>query len=160
MCKAVRRIRSIEGSYSKREVYADFLAPDVHHMLTFPFHEDLVNYTRFYVLARNPSVQSPSPCPNTSTRTALFRILNSAPKDSNRSQANIGTVINRLDSLQITRIDRRPSPGDVPFRDLYFLEVQSPEERIPSETEWKDLLRTFTENVRALGMDASLIGDW
>ena len=116
----------------------------------------LVNYTRFYVLARNTSVQTPSPGPDTSTRTALFRVLNNI-----RHQANIGTVISRLDSFWVTRIDRRPSPGDAPFRDFYFIEVQSPtQERIPSETEWKALLQRFSENVRELGMDASLIGDW
>ena len=67
------------------------------------------------------------------------------------------------DDLIISRVDRRPSADQVPFRDVYFLEVQSQQEPggiLPRECEWEEAIVKFIGQVRDLGLNVDLIGRW
>lgn len=61
-------------------------------------------------------------------------------------------------ALNITRIDRRPSLDGVPFRDLYFIELQGMD--YGEQKPWTLAVDKALERLRQAGADATVIGLW
>ena len=124
-----------------------------------------MNYTRFFVLARNRDTEAPSssvPAPN-SRRKALFRILNSAASSTSGPYTGITDVLRGLpEDLEIARIDRRPTIGEAPFRDVYLIEVQgqSSSDAVAGDASWEESIENFSKRVRGLGLSIDLVGSW
>ena len=65
------------------------------------------------------------------------------------------------------RIDRRPSLTDVPFDDVYFVEVGDVTLPVLSdpaakscEEEWRERLDAGIQRIRAAGGEATILGLW
>lgn len=65
------------------------------------------------------------------------------------------------------RIDRRPSLTEVPFDDVYFVEVgdvilpvMSAEANKSCEAEWLTRVQAGVERIRAVGGQATILGLW
>lgn len=125
----------------------------------------IVNYTRFFVLARDRNIEAPpssTAAPN-SRRKALFRILNKALSNTSGPNTGITAVLRGLpDDLEISRIDRRPAIGEAPFRDAYLIEVQSrmSPDAVVEEADWEESIEYFSNRVRGLGLSIDLVGNW
>lgn len=93
------------------------------------------NFTRFGVLAATPLVLEAS-------SHALLRVLL-------EKETALNGLLRKIDQ-QIVRLDRRPSLGQVPFQDVYFIEI------VGSKAE---VAVTMTI-LRAGGWDAVVLGLW
>ncbi|KZT05963.1 PDT-domain-containing protein [Laetiporus sulphureus 93-53] len=130
------------------------------------------NRTRFYILANSletslpPAFQPPPP------RHALVRVSLKQPSDTssemspkNRLIAIVLSTLYTTFGMPARRIDRRPSLSDVPFEDVYMIEL---EDTVSTTDESHDALReTMFARVRAgiqkvqdAGGEASLLGIW
>ncbi|TEB39281.1 PDT-domain-containing protein [Coprinellus micaceus] len=134
-------------------------------VLNEAIQKEKVNYTRFFVLARDRDIEAPPAPPRltNSRRKALFRILNKALRSTSSPNTGITAVLRGLpDDLEISRIDRRPAIGEVPFRDAYLIEVQSQmsSDAVVGEADWEELIEYFSNRVRGLGLSIDLVGNW
>ena len=128
------------------------------------------NFTRFYVLTRSSNVENLSNAASSSRRRALLRFANSEPQatsstllgpsDPESFQITITRLLRRLDpSLDVLRIDRRPSPDHRPFRDVYFVELQSQVQK-ESLVNWEKRLLEYRDAMQRSGESVDLIGIW
>jgi hypothetical protein len=68
--------------------------------------------------------------------------------------------------VPVTRIDRRPSLSDIPFEDVYFVELEelgSPQEVPPRQERinaWTSKVTAGAKRVTAAGGEAKVLGVW
>ncbi|KAI0094760.1 Prephenate dehydratase-domain-containing protein [Irpex rosettiformis] len=144
------------------------------------------NFTRFFVLSH--SLESMPPLLDTKFRLlrALVRISMPPAPSSGSHEADSGqqkvqcpaayshnrplhlvmsTLLTTF-GVPITRIDRRPSLSDVPFEDLYFVELEelgSPMESPPRAERlesWATKVNSGVKRVKAAGGEATILGVW
>lgn len=144
------------------------------------------NYTRFFVLSYD--LGTPPPLLNIKPRLlrALVRINMPPVQPSSSNVADSSTasvqgpaayshnrplhlIISTLLTtfgVPVTRIDRRPSLSDVPFEDLYFIELEelgSVLETLPRPDRlesWLSKVNIGVKRVKAAGSEATLLGVW
>ncbi|KAF5355646.1 hypothetical protein D9756_003848 [Leucocoprinus leucothites] len=124
------------------------------------------NFTRFYIIVRDREVEFPTAAPHTANCRALIRLWISPPPPSGTRPHK--DVIHYLASsgLGITRIDRRPSDDDLPFRDVYFVEVAGTaevmgrSEQSPAIRSWPMSVADALGFIRNMGGEVDLIGLW
>lgn len=81
----------------------------------------LANFTRFYIL----STEREAPLPHSverHQRTALIKLSHNLPPLVGPRNIDVTSLISAM-ALPAARIDRRPSPGEIPLQDIYFVEV-------------------------------------
>ncbi|KAJ7597135.1 PDT-domain-containing protein [Mycena floridula] len=110
------------------------------------------NYTRFFIVAVNTDSDLPLPWPMPAVR-ALVRLIPPYP-------INLAPFLAAFLDTTITRIDRRPSPRDIPFHDIYFLELLRNDTESPSESRWSQALQDALRRVIEAGGEANLLGKW
>jgi len=122
------------------------------------------NFTNFWVLATSPDALLPG---NDSPhkRYAILRLA---------SLSDSPDLLSTLSSLElfVSRVDRRPSPGEVPFSDMYFVEVtRSPGSYITyeknysdpkenGEPRWQDVVDAAVKKINSENWKACVIGVW
>ncbi|KAI0348496.1 PDT-domain-containing protein [Trametopsis cervina] len=138
------------------------------------------NYTRFFVLSN--SHEGPLPLLHSSLEPlrALIRV-NLAADDSassedgqtspatythNRPLHMLTSTLLTTFGVPVTRIDRRPSLNDIPFEDMYFLELEElgvPVE-VPDRSQriqaWMKRVNAGVQRVKAAGSQATVLGVW
>jgi hypothetical protein len=72
--------------------------------------------------------------------------------------ANISRLLKAL-QMTVTRIDRRPAIGTVPFHDTYIVELEQ-EVSIQDDNSWTREVEMAVERIRQADGDAQLIGMW
>ncbi|KAI0830701.1 PDT-domain-containing protein [Trametes gibbosa] len=132
------------------------------------------NTTRFFILANSPDTPLPGGQREHRRQRALVRISNSplqrhadeAPL-SNRLLHTVTSTLMTTFGCAALRIDRRPSLTDVPFDDVYFVEVgdvnlpvMSAEANKSCEAEWLSRVQAGVERIRAVGGEATILGMW
>ena len=143
-------------------------------------HDRTANRTRFYVISYSPESQLPSAFRAPVPKRALVRIsLKPAPDPTNGDTPAssgpapprnrlvhlvMGTLLTTF-GLPTSRIDRRPSLSDIPFDDVYFVELEASssvpheEHQVASEALW-DRVKIGLERIKALGGEAAILGVW
>ncbi|KAF8225087.1 PDT-domain-containing protein [Tricholoma matsutake] len=121
--------------------------------------DDTANFTRFFVIAKNSEAWLPD-CPQP-TR-ALVQISAKIPSSifagSSVRNANISNLLTAL-QMSVTRIDRRPAIGTVPFHDTYIVELER-ESNAQDNDSWAREVEAAVEGVTQVGGNAKLIGMW
>jgi len=119
--------------------------------------DDTANFTRFFVIARNKDSAIPD-CP-TPTR-ALIQISAKVPSVSTVTGTCTANISKLLTALQttITRIDRRPAVGTIPFHDVYLVELER--EVQDDSKSWDQEAELAVDRVRQSGGNATLVGMW
>ncbi|KAL1951614.1 hypothetical protein VTO73DRAFT_763 [Trametes versicolor] len=141
-------------------------------------HKDIQNEasntTRFFILANSPDSPLPGGPREPRRQRALIRIGNpphQQPADEapvpNRLLHTITSTLMTTFGCAALRIDRRPSLTDVPFDDVYFVEVG--DVTLPvlsaaaskcSEAEWLERVQAGVDRIRAAGGEATILGLW
>ncbi|KAE9411009.1 PDT-domain-containing protein [Gymnopus androsaceus JB14] len=111
------------------------------------------NYTRFFVLGRNSLIKPPS-YPTYPTR-ALIRVTMRTTAADSETSFDLTEFLKIL-NLSVIRIDRRPAPLSITFRDMYFLELQS----TSKEDLWPKKVEQSVSRIRDNGFLAESIGLW
>ena len=76
----------------------------------------------------------------------------------------MGTLLTTF-GLPTSRLDRRPSLSDIPFDDVYFVELEAnsgvpdEESRAANEALWSRV-KAGAERIEALGGEAAILGIW
>ncbi|OSD03579.1 PDT-domain-containing protein [Trametes coccinea BRFM310] len=132
------------------------------------------NTTRFYILANSLDAPLPGDAREPRRQRALIRInspppmsqINEPPRPNRLLHIVISTLLTTFGCTAL-RIDRRPSLSDVPFDDVYFVEVGDVTLPVPSgsaakacETEWLERLEAGIGRIRAAGGEATILGLW
>ncbi|KAJ3750261.1 Prephenate dehydratase-domain-containing protein [Lentinula detonsa] len=107
------------------------------------------NYTRFFVLGRNPDI-------NPSFTHALLRVTPQRGCTDSDTTFDLTELLKTID-LSVIHIDRRPAPASEPFLDTYFLEVVSSSKKA---SEWPEQLSQSISRVRGKGYLVEIIGRW
>lgn len=121
------------------------------------------NFTRFYIVVRDQSVQLPTTLPSTRGK-ALIRLWISPSSPAEKPRQDVVQYLTPL-GLSVVRIDRRPSDDGLPFRSVYFVELTSAMDNMDSEQfqppkSWSQLVEDALATIRTLGGEADLIGLW
>ncbi|KAI0652260.1 PDT-domain-containing protein [Trametes meyenii] len=132
------------------------------------------NTTRFFILANSLDEPLPGGVREPRRQRALIRISNPPPQQREDGPplpdrllyTVIGTLLTTFGCATL-RIDRRPSLTDVPFEDVYFVEVGdvtlpvlSPIASKSSEEEWLKRLKAGVERICTTGGEAVILGIW
>ncbi|CCM05164.1 uncharacterized protein FIBRA_07373 [Fibroporia radiculosa] len=135
------------------------------------------NCTRFYVIGKSLDVKLPSTFHVTPPRHALVRMAlrnpDMAPDATvhprNRLVQLVLSTLLATFGLPVTRIDRRPSLTDVPFEDVYMVELENPMSALSVGAEadvnlldssmWSRMA-AGVKQVEAAGGDATVLGIW
>jgi hypothetical protein len=96
--------------------------------------------------------------------TALIKLSYKLPPSAEPRHADIASLMNAI-ALPTARIDRRPSSGEIPFQDVYFVEVYgtSIEDGARSAVDhnsWMKEVEGAVERVEKAGGHAIVIGAW
>ncbi|KAI0691330.1 PDT-domain-containing protein [Cytidiella melzeri] len=144
------------------------------------------NFTRFFVLSHSLGATPPLLDTRPRLLRALVRIAmvvsqrsNSdeeessvteipppAPNFHSRPLLLIMSTLLTTFGIPITRVDRRPSLSDIPFEDVYFIELEElgPSLEIPPRPErinsWIKRVGAGVNRVKAVGCDATILGVW
>ncbi|XP_006454418.1 hypothetical protein AGABI2DRAFT_182401 [Agaricus bisporus var. bisporus H97] len=121
------------------------------------------NFTRFYIVVRDQSVQLPTTLPSTRGK-ALIRLWISSSSPAEKPRQDVVQYLTPL-GLSVVRIDRRPSDDGLPFRSVYFVELTSAMDNIETEQfqppkSWSQLVEDALATIRTSGGEADLIGLW
>ncbi|KAF7359540.1 Prephenate dehydratase domain-containing protein [Mycena sanguinolenta] len=113
------------------------------------------NFTRFHVLTATQDVELPPPAyPAPSQTHGLVRLT--ARRDVTPRAPPINQILAALD-LTVSRLDRRPQlDSPFPFCDVYFAEL----EKGDSSASWHSAVEDAMKRVKALGVEAELLGLW
>ncbi|KAJ6455806.1 Prephenate dehydratase-domain-containing protein [Mycena sanguinolenta] len=113
------------------------------------------NFTRFHVLTLTQDIELPPPAyPAPSQTHCLMRL--SARRDVTSRAPPINQILAALD-LTVSRLDRRPQlNSSFPFCDVYFAELEKGEAHSP----WNSDVEKAIGRVKALGVEAELLGIW
>lgn len=144
------------------------------------YHDRIANRTRFYVISHSPESQLPSAFRAPVPKHALVRISLKPALDPTNGDAHaspgpppprnrlvhlvMGTLLTTF-GLPTSRIDRRPSLSDIPFDDVYFVELEASssvlheEHQVASEALW-DRVKIGLERIKASGGEAVILGIW
>jgi len=116
----------------------------------------VANFTKFYILSSEKTLELPSiPCRNFEMK-ALLRL--SAPISADCQ--NLVSYLKVL-YLPVVRINARPSPDSIPFKNMYFVETcRSDKESSESVEFWKVSLEKAMLRVRTIGGEIDLAGIW
>lgn len=121
------------------------------------------NFTKFWVLATSLDARLPGSKPSSDERSSILKLT---------SLSNTPDVLTTLSSLGlfVSRVDRRPSSGDTPFRDVYFVEVTrthddhvTSNENYPKEEgeiRWRGVVEAAVRRVNCGNWGAGVIGIW
>ncbi|KLO14474.1 PDT-domain-containing protein [Schizopora paradoxa] len=123
------------------------------------------NFTNFWVLATSLDLPLPGTSSTKDSGRAIIRLasLTEAP-DVLSTLASLGLFVNR--------IDRRPYAGDIPFRDIYFVEVSKHADRVVNgiessskpiengEIRWRDVVESAIRRIDSGKWEARMIGIW
>lgn len=144
----------------------------------------LVNFTRFYVVANDPTSHIPlltSSISSNRRRQALIRVtIKPLPASSQSKGASLTpNIFECLASLPPTltpaRVDRRPSLQAVPFQDVYFIELyERPEGSVEVDHDvresedgsergvgrWAEDVQSGADRMNSLGAPARVLGTW
>ncbi|KAI0080087.1 PDT-domain-containing protein [Panus rudis PR-1116 ss-1] len=138
------------------------------------------NFTRFYVISNSIKEKPPLREQPPRLRRALVRVGLPSPKDIdpesfeslayNRPLNLLMSTLLTTFGVPVLRIDRRPSLNPIPFEDVYFIELEElgtpPEfrEKDPessmTEREWLKKVLSGVDRVKAVDLDAALLGIW
>ncbi|THV04844.1 PDT-domain-containing protein [Dendrothele bispora CBS 962.96] len=115
--------------------------------------DEQINFTRFYVIAKNPYTRIPCPLPSPCVH-ALLRITRAttgAPK--------MTKLFEQLENnMKVTRVDRRPHISGAPFEDVYFIEVQRLDDENASS--WSHIVDCAASSARSRNMEVAVLGVW
>ncbi|KAI0361194.1 PDT-domain-containing protein [Trametes cingulata] len=132
------------------------------------------NTTRFFILANSLDAPLPGSKREPRRQRALIRISNppSPPREDEAPPPNrllhtiVGTLLTTFGCSPL-RIDRRPSLTEVPFDDVYFVEVGDVTLPLLSSTanksyekDWLERLNAGIDRIRAAGGQATILGLW
>ncbi|KAF9460798.1 Prephenate dehydratase-domain-containing protein [Collybia nuda] len=112
------------------------------------------NFTRFFIVVKDRKASFPSLLV-TELRHALIQVSTQTLPGTG---ADISQLISSL-NLRVVRLDRRPAVTNVPFHDIYLVEVQDAE-RYKSVLEWTSEVDGAISRIGVLGGNAKLIGLW
>ncbi|KAH9858192.1 PDT-domain-containing protein [Lenzites betulinus] len=132
------------------------------------------NTTRFFILANSLDTPLPGGQREPRRQRALIRISNPPPQrhvdeapPPNRLLHTVTSTLMTTFGCAALRIDRRPSLTEVPFDDVYFVEVgdvilpvMSAEANKSCEAEWLTRVQAGVERIRAVGGEATILGLW
>ncbi|KAI0639792.1 PDT-domain-containing protein [Trametes polyzona] len=132
------------------------------------------NTTRFFILANSLDSRLPGGQREPRRQRALIRISNPPPQRQRDETPLPNRLLHTVTSTLMTtfgcaalRIDRRPSLTDVPFDDVYFVEVGdvtlpvlSAQASKSYEAEWLERVQGGIDRIRAAGGDATILGLW
>ncbi|KAI0932001.1 hypothetical protein AcW1_000746 [Taiwanofungus camphoratus] len=133
--------------------------------------DSITNFTRFYIITNSLHTGLPSGSQQPTPRRALARIgvklSNSNSPSRNRIIHLIISTLLTTFGLPATRIDRRPSLNNVPFEDVYLVELEDAkgpigpnDVRDNMDTTWLSRVRAGVEQVGAAGGDGAVLGIW
>lgn len=116
-----------------------------------------MNYTRFYVIAYSKDIPDAL---ESSEKRALI-CLSEPLQPSCVLHKQSWNLLNFLTTMRlyITRLDRRPSLDAMPFRDLYFIEVQSNVEG-QLNVDWKEEVEAAVLRLAASECEVNVRGIW
>ena len=122
-------------------------------------HTSVANFTRFYIIARSPT--TPPTCQLESHRhmKALMRVSSS---ECGSSAIDITRCLISL-QLPVSRIDRRPSLGGIPFHNVYFIEVQKEVQHHhdgDSFELWTNAVMLASARIIEAGWRSEVVGIW
>lgn len=144
----------------------------------------LVNFTRFYILANDPTLPIPllpSSIESDRRRQALIRVTidpQHSPSQTNgvsRSPNVLECLATLPPTLTPARVDRRPSLQAVPFQDVYFIELCERIEGLAEEDNgigasqggskrsdecWAKEVQSSVDRMNSLGAPARVLGIW
>ncbi|KAJ6623409.1 Prephenate dehydratase-domain-containing protein [Mycena sp. CBHHK59/15] len=116
------------------------------------------NFTRFYVLTASKDVRLPPPSSPIMGQTRCLVRLSSA-RDPSSPPVSITQLLSAL-AMTVSRLDRRPQiDNTVPFRDLYFAELERAS-GVNTDTPWMPDIQQAMDRVRAAGGHIDLLGIW
>jgi len=125
--------------------------------------DEMMNSTRFYIIAAHPDIDLPSPV-EAPHKCALVRISCKLPETSSKESpsGNITQLLTAL-GLYVTRLDRRPSLHPMPFHDVYFVELKEgnrTEGIRNGDRSWLTEVEEGIQHVIEIGAEAQLLGSW
>ncbi|KAI8981277.1 PDT-domain-containing protein [Trametes punicea] len=132
------------------------------------------NTTRFYILANSLEAPLPGGRQQPRRQRALIRINNAPPPSQGTEPPRPNRLLHMVMSTLLTtfgctvlRIDRRPSLTEVPFDDIYFVEVGDVTLPVSSgptskscEREWLERLEAGVARICTAGGEATILGLW
>jgi prephenate dehydratase len=119
----------------------------------------LANFTRFFIIAENSeTVLLHCPHPTRALVQISAKIPSSIFAETSVRNANISQLLTAL-QMTVTRIDRRPAIGTVPFHDTYIVELEQ-EGNAEDDNSWTGEVEVAVERIRQAGGNARFIGMW
>ncbi|KAF5375245.1 hypothetical protein D9758_000184 [Tetrapyrgos nigripes] len=120
-------------------------------MLYEGIQDEKINFTRFYVLAKNHCTKLPQlPAPCTHALFRITRISTDSPKMS--------IIFEALEiDMEVTRVDRRPKVSNIPFQDVHFIEVKR---STNEDSHWTQSVDCATGRIQSMGVEAQVLGIW
>ncbi|KAI0778574.1 PDT-domain-containing protein [Trametes elegans] len=143
-------------------------------VLAHEIQDEASNSTRFYILANSLDEPLPGRAREPRRQRALIRISNpplphkdGSPPPPNRLLHMVISTLLTTFGCAALRVNRRPSLTQVPFDDVYFVEVgdvtlpvlSAPASK-SSEEEWLDRLHAGISRIQAAGGEATVLGLW
>ncbi|KAF8640545.1 hypothetical protein AX17_000207 [Amanita inopinata Kibby_2008] len=125
---------------------------------------ECVNYTRFFILAKDRGVKIAPMFTKATCHRALVRLNTESPADNGAQGIKLNQLLKILDSrMNIMRIDRRPNLEAAPFRDIYFVEVKRAEPNALSPCcshAWTTEVDQTVAFIKQAGGGVDTIGIW
>ena len=136
-------------------------------------HDDIANTTRFFILANSLDVVLPGNIREIRRQRVFVRISNKLqyskddghPSSTHLTRMTTSTLLTTF-GCPALRIDRRPSLNQIPFDDVYFIELGdltlpvSPNTETSSEEGWLQRVKSGVKVVESAGGEGVIIGLW